>query len=181
METEPRIYVACLASYNAGTLHGKWINANQDADDIAAEVTAMLAESPEPGAEEWAIHDSEGFYGLKLGESDSWEAVATLAASLAEHGPAYAAYIDCVGADYATSEGFEDAYRGNYDSEEGFGWEFYTDCNGDPTEKHGELAPYMHHAVNAWSEDLFRNGGYDAIRASEYGDDTGVYVFDTNG
>ena len=30
----PRIYVACLAAYNAGRLHGRWIDANQSAEDI---------------------------------------------------------------------------------------------------------------------------------------------------
>ena len=48
----PRIYVACLASYNAGKLYGRWIDANQDADDIQSEVDAMLAASPAPDAEE---------------------------------------------------------------------------------------------------------------------------------
>ena len=56
-----RIYVACLASYNAGTLHGEWIEATADADELKARVQAMLDRSPEPYAEEWAIHDYEGF------------------------------------------------------------------------------------------------------------------------
>jgi len=30
----PRIYVACLAAYNAGKLHGEWIDADQDAEAI---------------------------------------------------------------------------------------------------------------------------------------------------
>lgn len=48
LDLNPRVYVACLASYNAGTLHGRWIDADQDADDIASEVAAMLRESPYP-------------------------------------------------------------------------------------------------------------------------------------
>jgi len=55
---EYRIYVASLSDYNAGRLHGAWIDATQDADEIEAEVQEMLAASPEPIAEEWAIHDS---------------------------------------------------------------------------------------------------------------------------
>jgi len=51
----PRIYVACLAAYNSGRLHGRWIDAAQDAEDIKAQIAEMLKESPEPGAEEWAI------------------------------------------------------------------------------------------------------------------------------
>jgi len=27
---QPRIYVACLASYNSGFVHGAWINAAQE-------------------------------------------------------------------------------------------------------------------------------------------------------
>ena len=51
-----RIYVACLASYNNGTLHGRWIDATQGEAHIWHETRAMLATSPEPDAEEWAIH-----------------------------------------------------------------------------------------------------------------------------
>lgn len=53
----PRVYIACLAAYNSGKLHGRWIDADQDADDIRREVAEMLKASPEPNAEEWAIHD----------------------------------------------------------------------------------------------------------------------------
>lgn len=48
MTNTPRIYVACLASYNAGRLHGAWVDADQDPDDIEREVWAMLRKSPEP-------------------------------------------------------------------------------------------------------------------------------------
>jgi antirestriction protein len=58
---EPRIYVACLASYNAGKLHGTWIDLDGlDASDIQDEIDDMLENSPEPGAVEYAIHDHEG-------------------------------------------------------------------------------------------------------------------------
>ncbi|KDA00731.1 antirestriction protein ArdA, partial [Hyphomonas oceanitis] len=49
----PRIYVACLAAYNNGRLHGAWIDAITP-DAIRAGVREMLATSPEPDAEEWA-------------------------------------------------------------------------------------------------------------------------------
>ena len=38
----PRIYVACLASYNAGILHGEWIDAT-DADVIREAIANMLS------------------------------------------------------------------------------------------------------------------------------------------
>lgn len=80
-----RIYVASLSDYNAGRLHGKWINANQDADAIQAEITSMLAESKESPAEEWAIHDYEGFGEIPLSEFESIERVSMLATLLDDH------------------------------------------------------------------------------------------------
>lgn len=55
MPDRPRIYVACLAAYNSGCLHGRWIDATTP-EEIWEQVRAMLADSPEPDAEEWAIH-----------------------------------------------------------------------------------------------------------------------------
>jgi len=82
----PRIYVACLAAYNAGKAHGRWIDATQDVDAIAAEVAEMLAASPEPDAEEYAIHDFENFAGIELDECDSLATASALAALVVEHG-----------------------------------------------------------------------------------------------
>ena len=63
--TTPRIYVASLADYNAGRLHGRWIRADQQAEALHQEIAAMLAESQEPVAEDWAIHDYENFGTLR--------------------------------------------------------------------------------------------------------------------
>ena len=60
---EIRIYVADQAAYNAGHLHGVWIDATLELDDIQGQVDAMLAASPVEDAEEYAIHDFEGFDG----------------------------------------------------------------------------------------------------------------------
>lgn len=49
----PKIYVACLASYNNGKLHGAWIDASLGADHIQDEINSILKSSPETGAEEW--------------------------------------------------------------------------------------------------------------------------------
>ncbi|MFK3848049.1 antirestriction protein ArdA [Agrobacterium pusense] len=43
-----RFYAACLASYNNGVLHGRWIDASSDADEMQEEVSAMLRESRFP-------------------------------------------------------------------------------------------------------------------------------------
>ncbi|MDO8674738.1 MAG: antirestriction protein ArdA [Candidatus Omnitrophota bacterium] len=119
-QTTPRIYVACLAAYNNGILHGQWIEANQEAGDIQAEIQDMLAQSPMPKAEEWAIHDYEGFCGLRLSEYEDMAKVAAMAVLIEEHGEAWARYADHVGMDDATGDGFKEAYHGQWDSEEDF-------------------------------------------------------------
>ncbi|TVZ39756.1 antirestriction protein [Alteromonadaceae bacterium 2753L.S.0a.02] len=82
---EPRIYVADLAAYNNGKLHGVWIDASLDLEDIQDAVLKMLKSSPEPDAEEWAIHDFEGFGSHRLSEYDSFERVSELAQFIEEH------------------------------------------------------------------------------------------------
>ena len=119
-QTTPKIYVACLAAYNNGYLHGQWIDANQDKDNIYSEIQDMLSKSPIPNAEEWAIHDYEGFGGLRLSEYEDIEKVADIAVLIEEHGQAWCAYAGYVGMEYATKEGFEEAYQGEWDSEEDF-------------------------------------------------------------
>lgn len=79
MNSEIRIYIADLAAYNNGKLHGVWINATDCMDDIQEQINNMLAESPEGFAEEYAIHDYEGFEGYSLGEYEGIETVHDIA------------------------------------------------------------------------------------------------------
>jgi antirestriction protein len=46
--SSPRIYIACLASYNNGVLHGEWIDAEDDADTMQEQVNRILRASPYP-------------------------------------------------------------------------------------------------------------------------------------
>lgn len=85
----PRIYAACLASYNNGTLHGRWIDCDQGADHIRDEIAAMLAESKQPGAEEWAAHDHENWGGWNPGENPDPDELAAVAEAIAEHGEVF--------------------------------------------------------------------------------------------
>ena len=57
----PAIYIACLASYNAGTLHGFWCDLTiaTTAEDIQECIDYVLATSPATLAEEYAIHDQQ--------------------------------------------------------------------------------------------------------------------------
>ena len=119
MNDTPRIYVACLATYNNGHLHGAWIDCDQEAEEIEAEISEMLKNSPQPGAEEWAIHDYENWHGIEIDEYENIEKLAELAQALAEHGKPLAVYYQHFG----EIEGFEDRYLGVYESEEDFAYE----------------------------------------------------------
>lgn len=57
-----KIYVACLAAYNHGKLHGVWIDlgGGKTLEEVQTEIKVMLSVSPVQPAEEWAIHDLEG-------------------------------------------------------------------------------------------------------------------------
>lgn len=74
-----RIYVACLAAYNNGFLHGIWIDCEgKDLDTLQDEVNEMLKQSPESDAEEWAIHDFEGFGNYRIEEYTRLEEIAEI-------------------------------------------------------------------------------------------------------
>ncbi len=115
----PEIYVADLAAYNAGKLRGEWIDANQDVDNIRAEIEKMLSSSPELFAEEYAIHDYEQFYGVEnyLGEYPSLENVATVAKLIAEKGELAGLVIAHFCGDLnEAKQALEDKYSGEHDS-----------------------------------------------------------------
>lgn len=118
----PQIYVACLAAYNAGLLHGMWIDCTQDADDIREDIEWMLSWSPcrdRESCEEYAIHDYQNWYDIHIDEYDDIEKLAELAQLLSEHGEAYAAYYS-YDSTSASLEDFQERYYGEYENEEDF-------------------------------------------------------------
>lgn len=111
---EPRIYVACLAAYNAGRLHGRWISAAKGEAHIWHETRAMLADSPEPGPEEHAIHDYENFQGAAISEYASFESVCELAGFIQAHGILAAKLYVHFGEDIQQSRAALDDHAGEY-------------------------------------------------------------------
>lgn len=168
----PRIYVACLASYNNGRLHGQWIAADQTPEDILDEIQGMLASSPEPGAEEWSIHDYDGFGSLQLGEAESLVRISAIASGIAEHGPAYGAWLAYDSSrDASEATAFTDAYRGQWESLHAYA-DAYAESTGLYEAAEKASSPYIRVDLDALQRDL----KMDAY-AVPSGHGT-VYVFD---
>jgi antirestriction protein len=133
-DTKPRIYVASLSDYNAGRLLGRWIDANLSVEKLHADIREMLAESKELPAEEWAIHDYEGFGGLHLCEHASMEDIADLAKGIEEYGPVFVELTKHLGGLSGLAEArkyMEEGYRGEYESIGDYVEELLEDCYGD--------------------------------------------------
>ena len=112
----PKIYIACLASYNNGILYGNWIDANQDADVLSTEIKEILAKSPMENAEEWAIHDYDDFDGINLSEYESLENISAIAQNIIEHGSLFTETYKYTNNIDDTIQMIEDRFMGIYDS-----------------------------------------------------------------
>ena len=112
----PRIWVGSLADYNAGRLHGDWLDAAVPDDELYESVQRILDSSREPGAEEYGIFDYDEFGAFRIGEYEQLDVVARIARGIAEHGPAFAAYAELHDGDPDMLSSFEDSYIGEYES-----------------------------------------------------------------
>jgi len=124
------IYVACLASYNDGRLHGAWLDLAyvDHVEDIQEGIDWVLATSPAPGAEEYAIHDSSGLPSCLAGEWPDLHELVNYAKAIRA--------LQCVdpvcyqlACDHAgqvlTADQFEDLNHGLWDSPEVFAQDWY--------------------------------------------------------
>lgn len=170
----PRIYVASLADYNAGRLHGVWIDATDDIGDIWAQVHKMLEKSAEPGAEEFAIHDHDGFWPAQIGEYEPLDTVHQIAVGIQQHGRAFAHWIAIAEPEDRLDENlFEERFRGHWPSMREYAGEVLDEIFDAYEEGIPEgLRPYVRVDVDLFAEDLM------AITSMSR-DDSGVYVFDT--
>ncbi|MCF8467800.1 MAG: antirestriction protein ArdA [Sneathiella sp.] len=139
-EGEIRIYVACLAAYNNGILHGAWIDAAQDAYGIWDAVHEMLAASPIENAQEFAIHDYEGFEGVSIREYQGFDSVAEIAAFIVKHGALGGKLIEYYGSLEDAEAAISDHYVGEYES--------LTDFAREVTEETGEVPRNLAYYIN---------------------------------
>ncbi len=183
-ENSPKIYVACLSAYNSGHLHGLWIDATQDLEEISDDIEWMLSWSPvadHEACEEWAIHDYEGFGNISLDEYESIEYISKLGQILdnADDVDAMCAWLS-----YAKdlvndsdiekiAEEFNSYYCGHWDSERDFVYksdEVEELLSWSEFEKQFQFLSF-HINWDSLARDLFIEG-YDSVKASH-----GIYVF----
>jgi antirestriction protein len=122
----PKIYVASLADYNNGKIHGVWIDATLEPEEIQEQIRAMLQLSTVLSAEDetfgdWVIHDSEGFGLATVHEHDDLQTMHRLAMGIAEYGLAFSAWADVFEGDSEHWEQFSEAYLGEYYSLTAYG------------------------------------------------------------
>jgi antirestriction protein len=152
-DLEPRIYVACLAAYNSGVLHGAWIDVEDDGEAVWRQINAMLAASPVAGAEEFAIHDYENFGGVAIAEYAAIGRVVEIAAFLRARGALGAAVLAHFDGDLdAAGEALDDGYRGVFSS--------LADCYQDFTEETVEIPQALRNYIDyaAMARDAVLNG-----------------------
>lgn len=170
------VWFACLASYNSGTLHGAWVDLAEisDAADLQNCIDWVIATSPTPGAEEWAVHDHCGLPGLLTGsEWPDLAELATYSEALGELGndevEPFRLYCDNLG-ELVSVDQFREAFAGEWSSEAEFAEDLAGEIGAIPEELSWPL--YCIDWERAWRE--LRIGG-DFY--SERGADGSLYVF----
>ncbi|WP_426011764.1 antirestriction protein ArdA [Caulobacter sp. DWR2-3-1b2] len=158
---EPRIYIACLAAYNNGRLHGVWIDVEDDADTVRDAINAMLKASPMPGAEEYAIHDHEGFGGVEIAEYAGIDKVVEIAAFLRVYGGLGALVLEHFGDDLeAAQTALVEDYHGVFDS--------LADCIQEVTEEATVIPERLRYYIDweAMGRDAELNGDIFTIKTA---------------
>lgn len=139
MTETPRIYVACLASYNAGTPHGAWIDVETPDAIVWEQIEEMLKASPQPDAEEYAIHDSENWGEFNVNEHDSIKELCELADLIEEYGTFIASVVNHYGDINDAKTAMTDNYSGHWESIEEYAEDYLDGCEEIPE----HIAPYI--------------------------------------
>lgn len=176
LPTSPHVWIGSLADYNAGRLHGDWIDAAVSGEELVDAARGVLATSHEPIAEEWAIFDHDGFGDYQPGEYESLEVVAAVTRGIVEHGLAFGAWANLVEADVDQFDNFSDAFHGSWDSETAWAESMLEDM-GIEAEIEEHLPPWIRSHIRIDYEGFARDsqmaGDLHMVRHPE-----GVWVFD---
>ena len=141
--SEPKVYMACLASYNNGLPRGAWRDADQ-----------LESGKRNPGSgEEWAIHDYDGV--PNLGEHPDIEFLIEVMRCIEEIGDAFFRWFEYDSWNMSHHQGelentFNEQYRGEYDSPKAFAEEWATEVgwlsnnNNNPLFRYVDFDWYWH-------------------------------------
>jgi antirestriction protein len=132
----------------------------------------VLARSSQEVAEEWAIHDYEGFGLFQVHEYESLAVVSAVARGITEHGPAFAAYVTWAGTSEEALHAFDGIYMGHWPSLEAYARELAEDFGWEA--KLRELPEDMQHYVNIDYDGLAQlaETAMNIVEAED-----GIYVF----
>lgn len=170
-----KLYVSCLAAYNQGHLHGAWVtlDGDGDVDAVCEAIRAMLAQSrPVPHAEEWAVHDSEGWGDFEVGEYPNLDHLVAVDALIEDHGGLVTTYWDRVRCEVdELGQQFSESYVGTYASLSAWGQEVLDEVYGSAIPE--GLRGYINYG--AWARDAELSGDVWTHAAEE----GGVHVFRT--
>lgn len=199
MRDTPRVYVACLASYNNGVLHGEWVDAI-DADEIRETIAQVLRTSRFPNVYVTCpdcdgtghVYDSvtpcaecggkgevpsaeeyaiHDYDGLpsSFGEWPDLDKLAEFAVAYEEHGEAFRLWWENESRDEVDVDAFQEAYAGTFDTVADWA-DDYLDQTGILDRVPEDLRAYFD--TERWAEDQRLNGGVWFARGDE-----GVHVF----
>lgn len=154
----PRVYVACLACYNGGKLHGEWFDCDATLEESVKEQFEINEEGFAPcGGEERLIHDSEGFGAFNIGEVGVSEAQ-TIGEFLAKHGEKGAIALSHYNGNIEDATvACEESYMGEYESLEDYAIESCGYSEKQLESMLGGLSNYID--WERYAEDLETNGG----------------------
>lgn len=189
---EARAWIGCLACYNEGRLIGEWFEADEAADVTPKTLHAAYVKDDDDllelivvAHEEMWVMDHEGFGGWIVGECSPWEVqqvVDTIDSIERAHcNPdavlAWALHTgerDEVvrdGFDNVQRMAFEDAFAGEFDSDQDFAYE-WADGTGDLDAVPEHLRSYID--MEAYARDLM----WDMFKEDAPG--SGYYYFRSN-
>lgn len=176
----PRIWVGSWSDYNNGILHGQWIDAAREPEDIRADIDRILAQSPTAKtegipAEEWGIFDFDNFHDMRIDEQQSLSFVSKVATGIATHGPAYAAWaaIEC---DEDHFDEFEDRFIGHFGTVESYILSVLEDLGYESAVTQAlpdGMRPYVYFDLSMMAHDMRISGSIHVAKA----DDGGVWIF----
>jgi len=139
--SEPKVYMACLASYNNGLHRGAW----RSADDLQRGWRHPNGWTAD-GGEEWAIHDYDGV--PSIGENPDIPFLIEVMRCIEEHGDAFFHWFNHDSWNMShlkgeLSERFQEQYRGKYESPKAFAEEFSAEVGWLSNDNNNPLFRYV--------------------------------------